>query len=54
MNMARKSGLNLLDIDRMDISYLMDMLIDESNAILDANKPEVTVRKATQADYDML
>lgn len=53
--LARKQGFKSKEIDRMDLGFLQDCLIAESNAIRKATLPRKDkVRKATQADYDQL
>ncbi|MEY8256379.1 hypothetical protein AAK706_01450 [Erysipelotrichaceae bacterium 66-17] len=44
------------DIDDLDIGYLMDLLIEQSNSISQAKKAQERprIRKATQADFDAM
>lgn len=59
--LARKVGFTTFEIESMDVGFLQDCIISETNAINQARevrsgKPtqKGKVRKATQEDYDRL
>lgn len=54
---AKTLGYSLSEIDELDIGYLMDLLITQSNASgksSETKKKKPKIRKATQADFDAM
>lgn len=53
---ARNAGYSLKEIDELDVSYLLDLLVTQVN-LMNRNKKKTqkpNVRKATQADFDLM
>jgi hypothetical protein len=49
---AKKQGFSLSEIDEMDIPFLLDILVEFTNAAYEHSPDKVHRRQATQTDFD--